>query len=391
MPRRRRAGTDRCWPGAPTRGTEPLPPLELFYDLVFVVAIAQAAAGFHHALAEDHWQSGLLGYAMVFFAIWWTWLNFAWFASAYDTDDTPYRIAVMVQMAGALILAAGIEPAFEDQDFMTVIIGYSVIRAAMIAQWFRAARSDPERRITCRRYAIGLIVVQLLWITAGLTVDGTAFIFVWIVLVVAEMAVPVHAERAEPTTWHPHHITERYGLLTIIVLGETILAATMGVRGALEIGHDQAQVLVIAVGGLVIVFSMWWLYFDRPAHDLLTNLRMAFRWGYGHYIIFGSAAAVGAGLEVVLGNVEGESHLSDVAAAAPLTIAVAVYVLSVWALQVLPREHVPLRWAYPACAVLAAFAAFAPQPVVVVAALLAALVVWTVAVNHREALRASSE
>ncbi|GAB4003037.1 hypothetical protein GCM10029992_43130 [Glycomyces albus] len=281
--------------------------MELFYDLVFVVAIAQAAASLHHALAEDHWQSGLLGYAMVFFAIWWTWLNFAWFASAYDTDDTPYRIAVMVQMAGALILAAGIEPAFERQDFMTVIIGYSVIRAAMVTQWFRAARSDPERRTTCLRYAIGLIVVQLLWITAGLTVEGTAFVFVWLVLVVVDMAVPVYAERAAPTTWHAHHITERYGLLTIIVLGETILAATMGVRSALELGHDQTQVLVIAAAGLVTVFSMWWLYFDRPAHDLLTNLRMSFRWGYGHYVVFGSAAAVGAGLEVVLGNVEGES------------------------------------------------------------------------------------
>ncbi|WP_199035095.1 low temperature requirement protein A [Glycomyces salinus] len=362
-------------------------PLELFYDLVFVVAIAQAAVGLHHALAEDHWQSGLLGYAMVFFAIWWTWLNFAWFASAYDTDDTPYRIAVMVQMAGALILAAGVEPAFEDQDFMTVIIGYSVIRAAMVAQWFRAARSDPERRTTCLRYAVGLIVVQLLWITAGLTVEGTAFIFVWLVLVAVDMAVPVHAERAAPTTWHAHHITERYGLLTIIVLGETVLAATMGVHSALEIGHDRTQVLVIAVAGLVTVFSMWWLYFDRPAHDLLTNLRMAFRWGYGHYVVFGSAAAVGAGLEVILGNVEGESHLSDTAAAAPLTIAVAVYILSVWALQILPRDDVPLRWAYPACAVLAALAAFAPQPVVVTAILLAALVAWTVTVNHREALR----
>ncbi|GAB4003039.1 hypothetical protein GCM10029992_43140 [Glycomyces albus] len=79
------------------------------------------------------------------------------------------------------------------------------------------------------------------------------------------------------------------------------------------------------------------------------------------------------------------------AAAAPLTIAVAVYVLSVWALQILPRDDVPLRWAYPACAVLAAFAAFAPQPVLVIAVLLAALVAWTVAVNHREALRAAPE
>jgi len=81
-------------------------PLELFYDLCFVVAVSLAAARLHHALGEQHIGAGLLGYLMVFFAIWWAWMNFTWFASAYDTDDALYRGTTLVQIAGALVLAA---------------------------------------------------------------------------------------------------------------------------------------------------------------------------------------------------------------------------------------------------------------------------------------------
>ena len=82
-------------------------PLELLFDLCFVVAVSQAAAQLAHGVEDDHMGPALLGYAMVFFGIWWAWMNFTWFASAYDTDDVPYRLLTLVQMAGALVLAAG--------------------------------------------------------------------------------------------------------------------------------------------------------------------------------------------------------------------------------------------------------------------------------------------
>src|SRR5688500_2923925 len=82
--------------------------LELFFDLCFVVDVAQAASGLHQAVAEDHLGEGVVGYVLVFFAIWWAWMNFTWFASAYDTDDIAYRLTTLVQIAGALILAAGV-------------------------------------------------------------------------------------------------------------------------------------------------------------------------------------------------------------------------------------------------------------------------------------------
>lgn len=100
-------------------------PLELLFDLTFVVAIAAAASQLHHAMAEHHLAQGLLGYVMAFFAIWWAWMSFTWFASAYDTDDVTYRLWTMVQMVGVLLLAAGI-PAASHGDFTVITIGYAV-------------------------------------------------------------------------------------------------------------------------------------------------------------------------------------------------------------------------------------------------------------------------
>ena len=133
-------------------------PLELFFDLVFVVAIARAGSGLHHAIAEHHLTEGIIRYAMVFFGIWWAWMNFSWFASAYDVDDIPYRLAVFLQMTGVLIFTAGIPEMFDAQDFTLGVIGYVVMRLAMVIQWLRAARGDEAHRITARHYAVGIAV-----------------------------------------------------------------------------------------------------------------------------------------------------------------------------------------------------------------------------------------
>ena len=88
-------------------------PLELFFDLTFVVAIASAAAQLHHGLSEGHWNA-LGGYFFVFFGIWWAWMNYSWFASAYDTDDVLWRVMTLIGMAGMLVLAAGVPRAFNN-------------------------------------------------------------------------------------------------------------------------------------------------------------------------------------------------------------------------------------------------------------------------------------
>ncbi|MEU2227652.1 low temperature requirement protein A [Streptomyces sp. NPDC018347] len=308
-------------------------PLELFFDLCFVVAIAQAGVQLVHAVAEGHAGRGILDYAMAFFAIWWAWMNFSWFASAYDNDDALYRIVTLVQIAGVLVLAAGISRAFSHHDFLLVWLGYVIMRLAMAAQWLRAAGSAPGAvRTMALRYAGGVLLCQVGW--AGLVVlPEPARPWVFLVMAALELCVPLYAEKDHETSWHPHHIAERYGLFTIIVLGETIAAATVAVKSAVDEHGSTGELLPIAGGGLLIVFSAWWIYFVVPIHGHLRSSGRAFIWGYGHYLVFASAAAIGAGLEVAVEQAVGKAHISTLSASAAVTLPTALYLLTVWTLH----------------------------------------------------------
>lgn len=308
-------------------------PLELFFDLCFVVAIAQAGVQLVHSVAEAHAAEGILNYAMVFFAIWWAWMNFTWFASAYDNDDALYRVVTLVQIAGVLVLAAGVSKAFEDHDFLLVLLGYVIMRMALTVQWLRVARNaDGAERRMALRYAGGVLVCQVGWVGLVLLPEsGRPWLF--LVMAIAEMCVPLVAEREYSTVWHPHHISERYGLFTIIVLGETIAAATIAVKVGVDENDALGELLPIASGGLLIIFAAWWIYFVVPIHGHLSSSRKAFLWGYGHYLIFASAAAIGAGLEVAVEQAVGKAHISTLAASAAVTLPTALFLLTVWALH----------------------------------------------------------
>jgi low temperature requirement protein LtrA len=360
-------------------------PLEAFFDLCFVVAVAAAGIPLHHNIAEDHVAFGVGHFLLVFFAIWWAWMNFTWFASAYDTDDDVYRITTLVQIAGALVLAAGIDPAFEKGDFAVITAGYVIMRLALVGQWLRAARSDVERRPVALRYAVGVALVQVAWLLRLLLPEGL-LVPAFLVLAVAELAVPIWAERASggPTTFHPHHIVERYGLFTLIVLGETVSAATIAVRGALdEGGHASRPLLELAVAGLIIVFALWWIYFDRSAHNLLNTLRGSMMWGYGHYFIFAAAAGVGAGLSVAVDHATGAAEISDTLNGYAVAVPVAVYLFFVWLLHLRPHQTGPMLVVFPIGTVLLLLAPLGPEPIKVMAAILVVLVAISVTLGRR--------
>jgi low temperature requirement protein LtrA len=302
-------------------------PLELLFDLVFVVAIASNAAQLHHGLAEAHYGT-IVGYSMTWFAIWWAWMNYSWYASAYDNDDVVFRLLTFVIMVGALFLAAGVPDIFEDGQSTTVVVGYAIMRFAMVGLWLRAASGHPERRMTALWYAGGITVVQVLWI-ARLWVPESWWIPSFFALVALELCVPLLAEvRHGYTPFHPHHIAERYGLLTIIVLGEVILSSVQAVQGVMSgegEGLSWAMAPVIA-GGLLIVFSLWWAYFARENAGMLRNPRAVWVFGYGHLPVFASVAAVGAALAAAVDVVEGDA----VAGPRPVALVLAVAVSVVW-------------------------------------------------------------
>lgn len=306
-------------------------PLELLFDLVFVIAISIAGTELHHGLSVHHFAEVVPLYMMVFFAIWWAWMNFTWFASAYDNDDVIYRFITFVQIIGSLIIAAGIRQVFDQHDFSVVVLGYVIMRLGSVVQWLRAGLADSEHRKTAFRYAIGMTVVQFGWIFFQFKLVTTAEL-VFVTLVIAELLVPIWAEKANPTSWHPHHIAERYSLLTIIVLGESILASFTAVQVALNDQHTSIgkELICLMIGGMIIMFTIWWSYFDREAHHVLTSTRNVFIWGYGHFFIFISVAAVGAGLAVGVDVITGHAHINNLQAEYAIAIPLSIYSLVVW-------------------------------------------------------------
>ncbi|MGP3920764.1 low temperature requirement protein A [Nonomuraea sp. 10N515B] len=376
--------------------------LELLFDLTFVVAVAAVTAQFAHSIADGHALTGLVPFLQVFFAIWWAWMNFTWFASAYDTDDVAYRLLTMVQMAGVLVLAAGVPAAAEHSDFRIVTLGYLVMRIGLVAQWLRAGLEDPAGRRTALRYAAGLSILQLGWILRFLLAEAgglPAFADLpsYVGLAILELAVPRWAGGARATNWHPHHIAERYGLFTIILLGESVLAASRGVERALEADEISSPFIVIAVCGLVLLFALWWLYFLIESGEGLHDRRhRSWLWGYGHYGIFAALAALGAGLEVAVEQSGHDIAASPLALGYAVAIPVAVYLAALWAVHALVAEPVIRPAAVVVCVTGILLLPLASRPIGVagvVAAitagcvLLVAVTIATTAVRARAGVR----
>lgn len=344
-------------------------PLELLYDLVLVIAVGAAAGGLHHAINENHVGDGVFVYFFMFWALWWPWMNFTWFASAYDNDDVLYRCLVFLQMVGALITAVGIKDFTSETLTAVTLVGYIVMRVGMIALWLRAARGDVVGRVCATRYAVGILICQIIWALHFAFTPRDYFLIGALPIILLEMLVPNYAERAGPTPWHRHHIIERYGLLTIIVLGESLFAAAAAI-GA--IAKDQAgniELWATAGSCFVILFAMWWIYFGERQHAALATLAGAFGWGYGHYFLFASVAAVGAGVGVTVDQLTHHAEVTRTVANAAVAAPAALYLLVVWFVHD-RSSNAHALWQLPLFALLVLLTPVVPFGVPLAAALL---------------------
>ena len=324
-------------------------PLELLFDLTFVVAFGIAANELSHALAEGHVRSGVVGFVFATFAVAWAWINYSWFASAYDTDDWVIRLATMVQMVGVIVLALGLEQAFasiEEGDVLdngVMVAGYVVMRIPMVFLWLRAARHDPARRGAALSYVWTIAVAQVFWVVLAivdLPIRTTAAIAALVIGI--ELLGPVIAEtRKGGTPWHAGHIAERYGLLVIITLGEGIIGTVASINALV---HGSAgwtlDAAVVAFAGVGLIFATWWTYFAIPWADVLSLHReRVFIWGYGHIVLFGALAAIGGGLHVAAYYLERETTLGVTGTVLATAVPVAVYVAVLYGIYAAFTQH----------------------------------------------------
>ena len=317
-------------------------PLELLFDLTFVVAFGVTADQTAEVLAEGHWVPALLGFGFAMFCVVWAWVNFSWFASAFDTDDWFYRLTTMVQMTGVVILALGIPVMFESLDHgemfdnSIMVAGYVVMRVALVAQWLRAAKQDPVHRKSALTYATVVGLAQLGWVVIFLIRAAPAGIVfgLAVVVVAADVLSPSIAERVNGgTPWHAHHIAERHSLLTIIALGEGIFGTVASVSAIVEHSGWSSEAIALLFAGIGLTFALWWIYFLLPAGAVLAIRRdRGATWGYLHVFLFPAITGMGAGLHVAAYVIEGESELSITAAILCVAIPVFAFLFIAYAL-----------------------------------------------------------
>lgn len=374
--RLRHLGLTRMRPRDPREPGRTASSLELFFDLAFVVCVSVAA---DHLLAREEvgeWGSGVAAYLAVFFAVWWAWTTVTWFGSAYATDDWLYRATTFVQTGGVLVLAAGVGPAFDRGDYRTIVAGWVVMRLSLVAQWLRSARV-PDRRRRSLRTAAATSAVQVLWAAWALApLPVSVRVPSGLGLLLLELLIPVWTTHGVPPPWHPHHLAERHGLFTLIVLGEGLLSSA---RAAIDLQDgdvpDGGRLALFGGTGLVLLAGLWWVYFSREAHLALTTERRMLTFGYAHYAVFASAGAVAAGLE--LGIAAATQAVPDpaVAVRAATTVPVAVFVLASWAVVLRRSLGRWTRRTVPCLAVAAGASALLPRGVQVCALVVVATVV----------------
>lgn len=320
---------DRPRLSAAPRDHESVMPLELFFDLVFVLGFTQCTA----LMAGNPTWEGLGRGVLVLAILWWAWVGYAWLTSVIDPEEGAVRLVMFSAMAGLIVVALCVPEAFGDRA-LTFAVAYSLVRAAHIALFLLASRDDPE----LRRSVVGLGVstaVAVGLLIGGTFLDRTGQAVLWTVAIVLDFGGPaVFGERGWKLV--PGHFAERHGLVIILALGESIIA--IGVAGSVDL---TTGVIAAAVLGIALAAALWWTYFDVVSHATAWRLARAPEgpvrnamardsYSYLHFPMVAGIVLTALGLEEILAHVDHE--LDEVHAFAFLG-GVAIYLLAHVALR----------------------------------------------------------
>jgi low temperature requirement protein LtrA len=267
--------------------------LELFFDLVFVVAIAQLA----QQLVHDHDLGGFAIFAGLFLPAFIAWQGFTFYADRFDTDDVPFRIATLVAMLAIGALAVQIPDVATGRRDAGFVVAYVTLRSLLIALYLRAARRMPAARPLVLRYAGGYAIGVALWIVS-LLVDPPVRYAMWGVGLTIEYAMPVIAQRLHARMpVDASHVPERFALFTIIVLGESIVAVALGTADS----DWRLASAATAALGFAAVACLWWVYFARGIADGLSSRTGSMQiYVRVHIPLLAALTAVGAGVHILI-------------------------------------------------------------------------------------------
>lgn len=266
--------------------------LELFFDLCFVVAVGAVALTLH----DDPTWRGLLVFAALFVPVWWSWMEYAWYATSFPERGILNRFGALAAMLTVLAMAAQV-PQAAAGDPRGVILAFVAVHVIVAALFLRTIDEFPERRPFAIRYAAGFGFAAIIWLLS-LAAPEAVRPWIWLAALLVDLVTPwVAVQAVSIRVYDVSHIPERYGLFTIIVLGEAIIAVA---RGTAESDWTPAAVTA-AVAGFVIAAVIWWAYFSHQEAGLLERGRLAaFIWGYGHVFVWAGIAMMGVGIEFAI-------------------------------------------------------------------------------------------
>jgi low temperature requirement protein LtrA len=260
----------------------------------------------------------------------------------------------MVQMVGVLVLAIGLPRMFASiehhashLDNSVMVLGYVVMRVALVFQWLRAAKQNSPRRRACLTYVFAVSLAQLGWVSQ-IFIDAsvTTFVVITFVLIAVELAGPYFAEKHDGgTPWHAHHIAERYSLFAIIALGEGIVGTLATLSAIIDAQGWTLDTALVCVAGTGLTFGIWWVYYMLPSAAVLQEHRdRSFVWGYTQMLVVTSIVATGAGLHVAAYFIEHKTHIGSYETLLTVAIPVAIFLALLYALYAyLVREFDPLH------------------------------------------------
>lgn len=275
--------------------------LELFYDLAFVVAVAVLSG----RLLGDVTFTGVASYLGYFALLWWLWASHTYYADRYDTDDLIYRILAAAQMITIVVIAASLGG--ETRSTVAFAVGYALARCLLVAMYSRAYRHVAETRPLVRGYLLGFGLSAMVWTAAVFVPEEVRFVF-WAVALAVDLATPWVMRREQARVpLDVSHLPERFGLFTILVLGESIAAVVTG------LAHTAwtAAPVVAMIAAIGVATGFWWLYFDNARGGVVrrdARVRRTWRptaWIYTHLPLAGALAALAVAMERAI---EGAGH-----------------------------------------------------------------------------------